>query len=315
MEIFSLAFLYYSVTLSSVVFERKMTLDLQQLYAFRTIAALGHMTQAASQLALSQPALSRSLARLEEELGFPLFHRCHKRLELTRSGRIFLEHLDQGLQRIEAGRQQALDLIHPERGSVSLSFLHSQGTHLVPELLQQFRRLHPQVHFRLYQNSTAALLEQLHSGGTDLCLCSFAAPPPYLAWRPLFEEDIFVAVHREHPLAQQESLSLQDIAVEPLITFKPNYGLRLLADRLLQQAGVQPEITFEGEEIMTVAGLVEARLGVALIPHLAGLEHLHLAFLPVKDTPCRRTIGLAWHKERYLSPAALKFRDFVLERH
>lgn len=115
-----------------------MTLDLQQLYAFRTIAALGHMTQAASQLALSQPALSRSLARLEEELGFRFSTAVINAWSRTRAGRIFLEHLDQGLQSIEAGRQQALDLIHPERGVVSLSFLHSQGTHLVPSRCSSF---------------------------------------------------------------------------------------------------------------------------------------------------------------------------------
>lgn len=290
-------------------------MDWNQLNAFRVIARLGHLTQAARELAISQPALSRSLARLEEELGFPLFDRCHKRLELTRGGRLFLAHLDRGLREIEEGRQQALDLLHPERGCVSLSFLHSLGTQLVPGLLRDFRRQRPQVRFQLYQNSTTALLAQLRSGLADLCLCSFATPPAHLAWTPLFDEEVFVAVPKEHPLARRSSLRLQEIAAEPLITFKANYGLRLLADDLLRQAGVRPRITFEGEEIMTVAGLVEAHLGVALIPHLAGLEHLQLSFLSVADLPCRRTIGLAWQRERYLSPPARQFRDFVLAAH
>jgi DNA-binding transcriptional LysR family regulator len=91
------------------------------------------------------------------------------------------------------------------------------------------------------------------------------------------------------------------------------YGLRLLADQFFETASIRPKITFEGDEIMTVAGLVDANLGVALIPHIPGLEHLNIVFIPVGYPTCTRPLGMAWNTNKTLSPAAKKFQQFVID--
>ncbi|MEN6412300.1 MAG: LysR family transcriptional regulator [Veillonellales bacterium] len=288
-------------------------MEWNQLIYFKTLAEMQHFTHAAEKLALSQSALSRSIAKLENELGFPLFERCGKSIILNNHGKIFLEHVERALHEIAAGKQIILDLLNPEHGSIALAFLHSLGLNIVPNLLGSFRNRYPQIEFKLYQNGAPLLLHQLMLGEIDLCLCSDMPTNDSIEWADLYKEKIFVCVPSNHHLAGRSQIALEEIAHEPIITFKENYGLRVLMDQLFKAASIHPLITFEGEEIMTVAGLVEARLGVALIPQSPGLEHINTVFLPISNPACSRTIRIAWKKGRYLSPAAKRFKDFVAE--
>jgi DNA-binding transcriptional LysR family regulator len=246
------------------------------------------------------------------ELGLPLFERKGKNIKLNRYGHLFLRYVERAMHEITAGRQVLLDLQNPDRGSIPLAFLHSLGTHTVPELLKTFRAAHPDVQFKLYQNATSLLLDQLESGEIDLCLSSPTVTREGIEWTSLFTEELFLAVPSAHRLARLGPVSLEAIAGEPLITFKKDYGLRILTDQLLAAANVEPVITFEGEEIMTVAGLVEANLGVAIIPQVSGLDKTLISFLPISNPVCRRSIGIAWIKDRYLPPVSRNFKEFVI---
>ena len=287
-------------------------MEWQQLEYFKTVAHMQHVTHAAKLLSISQPALSRSIAKLEEELGFPLFDRRGKNIVLNHYGQLFLQHVERAMQEIVEGKQMIQDLLHPDRGSVALSFLHSLGSNFVPSLLSKFLSKNPDIQFKLFQNATKFLLEQLNAGEIDLCLCSPFKITENIEWKPLFAEELFLIVPIGHRLAERTSITLDEIKDEPLVTFKKDYGLRILADHLFKEAGINPFITFEGEEIVTVAGLVEAKLGVALIPHVSGLDKTNIAFLPISKPTCQRIIGMAWTKGKYLSPAAQKFKNFVL---
>jgi len=288
-------------------------MEWHQLEYFKVVAQMQHVTHAAEVLCISQPALSRSIAKLEDELGFPLFDRSGKSIVLNRYGQIFLQHVERAMQEITVGKQVIEDLLHPDHGSISLSFLHSLGSNLVPGLLSKFLVKNPNIQFKLYQNATKFLLDQLDAGEIDLCLCSPVATREKIAWEPLFTEELFVIVPADHRLAKRSFIELNEIKDEPVVTFKKDYGLRILADELFKEAGLSPFITFEGEEIITVAGLVEAKLGVALIPHVFGLDKTNIAFLPISKPKCQRKIGMAWTKERYLSPAAQNFKNFVID--
>ena len=183
----------------------------------------------------------------------------------------------------------------------------------MPGLLSKFLLYNPDIQFKLYQNATNFLLDQLDAGEIDLCLCSPVPTREKNEWQPLFTEELFVIVPIGHPLAKRSSIELNEIKDEPIVTFKKNYGLRILADQLFMEADLSPFITFEGEEIITVAGLVGAKLGVALIPYVLGIDKTNLSFLPISKPKCQRTIGIAWTKNRYLSPAAQKFKRFVID--
>lgn len=280
---------------------------------FQMVARLQHITRAAVALSISQPALSRSIVRLEEELGFPLFERQGKNIALNRYGEIFLRHVDKALQVVEEGKKEIQDLLDPDFGTVSIAFIHSMGSNIIPQLVGKFREKYPGIEFRLSQNASNFLLEQLEKGDIDLCLCSPGNNKEGIGWAPLFKEELFIAVHKGHRLAGKSSIRLKDIEDEPIITVKKNYGLRILAEQYFKAAGITPKIAFEGEEIWTLAGLVEAKLGVALIPRITGLDKADICFLPIADEACHRIIEVAWVENRYMSPAVRKFKNFIIQ--
>jgi DNA-binding transcriptional LysR family regulator len=285
----------------------------QQLEHFRAVARQQHFTEAAKRLSISQPALSRSVARLESELGVPLFEREGRSVRLNRFGQAFLEHVDKALNEIGEGQRELTDMLGPVRGTIAIGFIHIMGTQLLPVLLRRFRVGHPDVTFKLSQGSTAMLLEQLLLGETDLCLMATHPERPEIEWLHLFEEEIFAVVPPDHPLASRESVKLAELANEPFITFKPGWGLRQLMEELCRQAGFVPRTAFEGEEVATVHGLVAAGLGVALIPRSPAPREARAAWLRVSDPRCKRAIGVAWVRDRYLSAVATLFREFVIE--
>lgn len=291
-------------------------MELQQLLYFRKVAELQHFTRAAEALAVSQPALSRAVGRLEGELGVRLFEREGRSVRLNRYGRIFLGRVERILQEVETARHEMADLSGTERGTVALAFLHTLGVKLVPDLLRQFRRDHPAIGFQLWQNASEGLLKQLEAGEIDLCLASpfQRNEPATVEWVDLFTEELYLVVPPDHPLAGRGTAALREVADSDFIALKPSTGLRQISDELCRQAGFTPHIRFEGEEVATIRGLVQSGLGVALLPAMAESERLGAEWLHVSTPVCRRTIGLAWRKDRYLSGAAQLFRDFVQAR-
>ncbi len=286
-------------------------MEWQQLEYFQVVARLEHFTHAAERLSLSQPALSRAMARLEAELGAPLFERQGRRVRLTRYGRVFLAHTERALQAVEAGKREIADMVGPERGVVALAFLRTLGARMLPDAIGAFRELHPNVRFQLTQNYASALLDLLIEGEVDLCLFSPPEERPGMRWEPVLTEAIYVVAGKGHRLADREVIALAELAEEPLILLKPGYGMRRITDALCRQAGFTPRIAFEGEDAATVAGLATAGLGVGFIPALAASEHSGARYLRVSDPGCERIIALAWMEGRYLSAAATLFRDFT----
>jgi DNA-binding transcriptional LysR family regulator len=291
-------------------------MEWNQLHYFQTVARLQHFTRAAETLSISQPALSRSIARLEEELGVPLFERQGRAVSLNRYGEIFLKRVHRALQEIAEGQQEIQDLVDPAHGSISLGFIHSQGSNLVPDLLGLFRKSSPHIGVKLYQNSQGSLLEQLRDGEIDFCFCSAPDSSEGVQWVELLTEELFAIVPTEHRLASRSSIALSELAGDPFILVKKEtHGLRDITDRLCQEAGFVPHVTFEGEELGTITAFVAAKLGVALIPPVKGLDMTKISRLPITEPCCQRVIGMAWMEGRYLSPAAKRFRQFVLEHY
>jgi DNA-binding transcriptional LysR family regulator len=290
-------------------------MDLQQLKYFQTIARLENMSRAAEELYVAQPSLSRAIARLEEELGAPLFDRLGRQIHLNQLGRVFLHRVEQAFAELEAGKREVADMAGLEQGLVGLAVLYTVGAQLLPEILGAFRKDHPSIRFHLFQNGAHAMINQLRKGEIDLCISSPKPEQSDIGWAPLRTEEIFLAVSPHHRLAGRDSIYLSEVAHDPFISLKREYGLREMTDHFCQQAGFEPRITFEGDEIVMVRGLVAAELGVAFIPALAlrNASEPTVSCLHISDFPCQRTIGLAWLQERYLTASVQLFRQFVIE--
>lgn len=286
-------------------------MEWHQIQYFQTVAKTEHITRAAELLSISQPALSRSISKLEEELGVPLFDRKGRNILLNRFGKMFLHRVERSIKEIEIGKEEIQDVIHPDRGTISLAFLHSLGINFIPEIVSSFQNLHPNVRFQLNQASSYHVLEQLKKGEVDVALVSFHQEHKEVIRQPLLIEELFLIVSVHHPLAESEEVELNVIKDEPFIAFKDGYGLRTITDLLCSQAEFSPNVVFEGEEIGTVAGLVAAKLGVSLVPDITIIDKSKVKLIRISQPICTRTIGIAWKEGRYLSPVTKRFIHYV----
>ncbi len=287
-------------------------MEWQQLEYFRAAAQEEHFTKAAERLSVSQPALSRSIAKLQRELGVDLFDRQGRTVRLNRYGRSFYARTARILQEMEEAKLELRRMQQTQFGELSLAFLKSLGIAFVPRLLGSFRERYPHVAFKLHQNATTAMLEQLRRGEVDFCLSAVADTTPEIAWRNLWTEELFVFVHRSHPFAGRRSVEFGEIAEEKFIALKPGFSSRTLLDKLFRDNGREPQVIFEGEETIGILGFVVANLGIALLPRIDGVAMKDIAALTLADLSPHRTIGLAWRKDRSLPAAASLFREHLV---
>ena len=288
-------------------------MEWQQLEYFEVLAKIQHMTKAAEQLSISQPALSRSIARLEDELGVPLFERQGRSISLNRYGEIFLKRVHNIMRDYRDGLHEIQELVDPNRGEVSLGFLHTLGTNIVPDLIMHFRKLHQDIHFNLKQNHTHLQLKQLQSGELDLCLIADMEVEKPIQWKELWREELFAIVPIGHPLASRSSITLKELTNETFVLLKKGYALRIQLDSIFKKAHFTPTITFEGDEVATVAGFVAAGLGVSILPDGEEINTKRIAKIHISDLKLERVIGMAWSEGRYLSPATKQFQQFILD--
>ena len=280
-------------------------MELTQLKYFQAMAKCRHFTQAAEEMAVSQSALSRSIQKLEQELGVTLFERHGRTSDLTEAGQKFLFHVDRVLRELALAEQE-IELDNGGAGIVHLSFLHSLGDTFLPLILRQFHERYPHIDVKLNQQNSSMLSEQLTSGETDICLCSTMNEPD-TAWMYLWSEEMFLVVPEDHPLAQKSRVNLREIEDEPFVALKPDYTLRQQVNQFLDLAESHPQIVFEGDEVHTlvsfrgsprrqypaaraVYGTPRRCLRADIIPALQAcrrhrLEHIAAAFAGCNDLP------------------------------
>lgn len=283
-----------------------------QLEYFSAIARLQHMSRAAIELGVSQPALSRALAKLESDLAVPLFDRVGRSIRLTRYGELFQKRVARALREIEDGRAELADMAGPKRGTVTLGFLRTLGIRFVPELVRSFSAANQDVRFSFVQSNNTALEQQLLNGELDLILNTRSLTNPAFEWRLVAEQELVLIVSPSDPLARKRRIALGDVAERPFVSFKDGH-FRRLTEELCRAAGFVPTIRFEGDDSSSVPGFVAAGFGVAIVSPDSAVAP-GVVSLRISKPPAHRTIGVAWAKERYLSASARAFRDFAVAR-
>jgi LysR family transcriptional regulator, transcription activator of glutamate synthase operon len=285
---------------------RVLIRDLEWLVA---LAEHQHVTDTAAVLGVSQPTLSRALARVEDELGTRLFERVAGGLVISPNGELVVAGARDVLIRYQ---QLVLELearLDPERGVVRLAFLDSMATSLVPRILRDFHEHAPRVRVVLTQEPAHHIQRDLDRGAVELAITSMRPDGDY-GWLPLQQERLVLIVPPSHRLRHRRRVDLSELVGEELVTTPVGFGYREHINRLLADAGVAMPVSFESADLATIEGLVAAGLGVAITPQqFAGLSGT--VGLNIVSPHARRTIGLTWRTDRPLNPAAVRLRDFV----
>ncbi|OWR32560.1 LysR family transcriptional regulator [Saccharibacillus sp. O23] len=285
-------------------------MELLQLQYFIEVARLEHMTEAARSLHVTQSSLSKTIQRLEEDLGAPLFDRTNRKLRLNDFGRLFLARAERALFELEQGRRELRDLADRESGTLKLAVTAAS---VLPPILSEFRKRMPEVRFHAERLTKMETTERLLRGEIDYALSSPSAQVEGIVCRIVHIDPIVAAVPASHPLAGRDLLSLKELRGEPLIGAKKGYGTRDLVERVAAGYGFEPDYVYEGDEPSRLIPLAEADIGIALIPATAREDRPGVRYIPLEEPELKREIALLRNQHRYLSRAAAAFRDIVIE--
>lgn len=293
-------------------------METRALRWFQLVADGVTVTEVSETEHTTQSGVSRALARLEAEVGAPLLRRSGRVLRLTHAGAAFKHHVDALMHHLDDGLAAVHQLVDPQTGTVTLSFQPSMGTWLVPELVRSFRAEHPGVRFDL-RPKRDELVTSVHTGSEiDLELSTLPPREPAVRWWLLAREPLLLAVPERHALATRSRVALADAADQPFVAIRASSQLRQLSDQLCSQAGFQPAVAFECDDLPTMRGFVAAGLGVAIVPATPRLAAeptpARLRHLEITDHGAAREVGLAWPTDRRMLPAAQLFREHVVDR-
>ncbi|MGX1830146.1 LysR family transcriptional regulator [Paenibacillus taichungensis] len=285
-------------------------MELLQLRYFLTLARCEHVTEAAGKLHVTQSSLSKTIQRLEDDLGVPLFDRLGKKLRLNEFGRTFLRRTEKALFELEQGKQEIADLSNPDHGTLQLAVTTAST---LPGILREFRKNKPNVQFHVQMLTLEEMSTLLHRGEIDFCLSSPPIHGDDIECQILFEDPIVVAVPLDHRYADRSSITLEELKDEWFVGVKKGYGIRDLVDSKCQTAGFVPKYVYEGDEPARLTALVEGEIGLAFIPNTARNPQERIVYLQIEDHNLVREIALLSHRDRYISKAAIAFRSVVID--
>jgi DNA-binding transcriptional LysR family regulator len=289
-------------------------MDLLSLRYFRAVARHQHISRAAEELRVAQPSVSRTILRLESELGVPLFDRKGRRIRLNEHGAAFLVRVERALAELDDARREMADAAGTGPGRVAVA---AETLLQLAGVLAAFRAHRPGVGVRLFQASVDAMRLHLRSAEVDFALASQPLAGPGLRSVELAREEVLLAVPPGHPLAFRERVAVADLAGEEFVSTRTGHWQRTLLERLFAREGLTPRVVCEGDEAAATPELIRGGLGIGLMPAVARRalgEHGPVAWLRLDAADCHRTLTLVWRQDAYLSPAALDFRRLAMER-
>lgn len=273
-------------------------MELHHFEYFIKLSETEHMSEAAEALNVSQPALSRALAKIENEMGVYLFDRRGRNLYLNQYGKEFLKMAEKIMYDYRSVKMKINEMAGVESGTITLGFLHTVGSTYLPGFMHNFQLQFPFVQVKLVQNNSKVLSELMLKGLIDVAVTIMIDTVEPLKFQPLVEEVLYVTVPKTHRLAQKTKVHISALKDEPFILLKTGFVLRSLVDQLLLEENIIPEVAFEGEEIPTIASFVAADLGITIIPKLFNFDMSDIAQIPIdKSIQPVRTLGMSWNSE------------------
>lgn len=286
-------------------------MELIHLKYFQTIARLESVTRAAAELHVSQPALSKILSRLEQDLGQKLFDRQNRRMRLNVAGTLFLQHVQTVFRELQEARNELAALAEHAESSVVAA---SSSSRLLPNLLTSYLRDYPQGSFQLRQITdleemcTSLLMEKI-----DFALSFLPLKDRDITTQKLANEQIFLAVAPTHPLAGRKSIELAEVRQEKFISLTSECGLCEITTDFCEQAGFHPDVRFEINSLEVIGNLVNAGYGVAFVPAFWRQYEKGKApvQIPIQTPGCYREVWISYRRNKALSVAQRKFLAFV----
>ena len=284
-------------------------MELRHLRYFMTVAEELHFGRAAARLHMAQPPLSQQIRQLEAELGFALFYRTKRTVQLTEAGQLFLDDTRQIFRQLNRAVQRGQSASRGDVGQLAIGFVSSSMYNVLPGMLQAFRTQVPGVTLTLAELTTDQQVQQLRHGQIDIGIMRPPVEDDAFAQRLLLQESLVVALPAAHVLAHQSQVQLEQLATASFILFP-----RVLAPGLYDQiislcrmADFSPTVTQEAVQMQTIISLVAADMGIAIVPEsIQNLQRPGVEYRPIQAQTPMASITLVW-RQADPSPTVQRF--------
>ncbi|MCC2229678.1 LysR family transcriptional regulator [Lachnospiraceae bacterium CLA-AA-H215] len=285
-------------------------MDLLQLQYFQITAQHEHITMAANRLHISQPALSKTIKKLEEELGVPLFDRHGKNITLNDNGKIFLSYVNTALDALSNGKRQLSNSVNETLPNILLNA--EVGADFLVPLVTGFNKIYPQIKLFVRKENTKLLYPIMKYDLAIMMQTSDQELPPGSI--SLFEEDFMLAVPNGHPFTQKLYVNLEDLKNERFAMFQKTSAYRIAITRFCHTAGFEPEIAYECHDWRMLCDYVRSNICISIVPKYSWQSCMEgIQMIPIRDLPISRRIILSWFDDAHLTKSSKLFVDFVLQ--
>ena len=290
-------------------------MELLQLQYFLQLANTQHVSRAAEKLHISQPSLSATIKKLENELGAPLFIRKGRNIQISPYGEVFKQHVEQAFLALGNGRQAIEQLKGADDGRLNLGIL---SPYIWNELFDSFFAAHPEVQISRYSIEDDQFYDSILAGKIDIYLGGVnnndALSSGRLDHVTLYEDDMVLLVPNSHPFAGRETISLRECANEHFINLDESASLQQFANGMFAKANIKPKVVMVCDYTLRDR-MVEENHGVSITTRLSAkkTDAKNVTYITITDPTEKRKLGLVWRRGRTFSPSMQKFCDAARE--
>jgi len=284
-------------------------MELLQLKYFKKIAESQNMTRVAEEIHISQSALSKTIRTIETELDVKLFDREGKYIKLNGNGKIFLKYVNRSLQALEDAKKE-LDDYNSNKNQDIVIYVQA-AMFMLPKIITGFNQRYPDIKFHISQ-------KQFNKGENNYDFIIYIPSPEEINDKnsmTLLEEELKLAVSKNHHLAEKSDIDLCSLSKEKFIGLPSYTKLRKTTDHYCKLTGFTPNVVLECYDSPTILELVKNGMGIAFVPKYSWghIEHQELSLINIHSPKCTRCINLSWSESEYISESAKLFKKYIIE--
>ncbi|MCU9612878.1 LysR family transcriptional regulator [Caldibacillus lycopersici] len=289
-------------------------MELRQLIYFLEAAKYKNFTKASESLHISQPALSKMIKSLEEELGITLINRSNKTSEVTDGGLIVLEYAERILSLVEEMQTTLEDLTSLKRGSISIGIPPIIGSLYFPKVMAEFHKEYPNISINITEYGGAKVVKSVEKGEFEVGVAVLPVDEEVFHVYPIVEDEMKLLININHPLAKRDRIHLKELKNEEFIFYHEDFALHDIMWKKFIQEGFEPKILFKSSQWDLMSEMVGANLGITILPEsiCERVENKHVKIISLEPvTPWN--LGVITKKDKYISYATKRFIEFFTD--
>jgi LysR family transcriptional regulator, low CO2-responsive transcriptional regulator len=290
-------------------------MDFDQLATFIHVVDLGSFSRAGEKVFRSQSAVSAQIQQLEQEYGDRLLDRSRKAVKLTPAGRVFYTYAQRLIKLRDESLLAVADQDPVPRGTLAIGANEATCLYVLPNVFAEYSRLYPSVQISIYRNFSYKIIEKLENGALDVGIVTLPIKSPSLKVQPIFRDRLMLMAGMGNPLARQKTVSVRDVAKQPLLVPKTGYTRRMM-DKLFRPYAANLQVRMELPSVGMIKSFIVAGLGVSVISESFARDDVaaHRAkLIPFEDVDLWRELGIAYRRDRTHTRATTTFVATVKE--